>query len=85
MEFKNFVSRINSLNGIKKFGQERIEKQEQHGFTIKDSRMENNTIQKLKFVHTNNKRFHFSSGIVSLPFSHPRLKTLINYKDEKGQ
>ena len=31
------------------------------------------------------KRFYFSDGITSLPLSHPYLKDLNDYKEEKGQ
>ena len=35
MEFENFASRINSRNGIEKFGKEKVEKQEQHRLVVK--------------------------------------------------
>ena len=38
------------------------------------------TILKPKFKQLNDKRFYFSDGIVSLPFSHPYLKCLTEYK-----
>ena len=40
MEFKNFASRTNSLNDIKKFGKEKIGKQKQHRFVMKGGRIE---------------------------------------------
>ena len=34
-------------------------------------------IQKSKFAQINDKRYYFSDGIASLPFSHPSLKKSI--------
>ena len=85
MEIENFTSRINSLNDIEKFGKRKIKKQEQHKFTVKDGQMRKNIIQKPKFAQINDKRFYFSDGIVSLPFSHPSLKALLSYKAQNGQ
>ena len=33
-------------------------------------------IEKSKFSQINNKRYYFSNGIVSLPYSHPYLKEI---------
>ena len=85
MKFENFPGRINSLNDIEKFEKETIKKQELHRFVILGSRMEKSIIQKSKYAQISDKRFYFSDGIVSLPFSHASLKTLIDYKEEKGQ
>lgn len=46
--------------------------------------MEKTIMQKSKFALINDKRF-FSDGIVSLPFSHLSMKTLIDYKNEIGK
>lgn len=85
MEFENLTCRTSSVNDIRNFRKETIEKQEQHRFVIVAGHMENEVIQKSKFVQINDKRFYFSYGNVSLPFSPPNLKSLINYKDKKGQ
>ena len=47
--------------------------------------MEKQIVQKSKFEQINDTRFYFSDRVVSLPILHPCLKTLIKYKDEKGQ
>ena len=38
-----------------------------------------------KFAQINGKRYYFSDGIVSLPFSHPFLLEIVNFKTEKKQ
>ena len=58
---------------------------EQHRFTIKGGKMKHDVIEKSKFVQINDKIFYFSDGIVSLPFSHPYLSELNNFKEQKGQ
>ena len=40
-------------------------------------------IEKSKFAQVNYKRFYFSYGVFSFPFSHPTLKKLIKFKEEK--
>ena len=35
---------------------------------------------KVKFAQLNDKRYYFSDGIVSLPFGHPSLNEIRNYK-----
>ena len=42
-------------------------------------------IEKSKFAQIKDKRFYFSYGIFSFPFSHPTLKKLIKFKEEKGE
>ena len=39
--------------------------------------------EKSKFAQINDKRYHFSDGIVSLPFSHPFLLEIVKFKREK--
>ena len=38
------------------------------------------TVNKVKFASLNDKRYYFSDGIVSLPFGHPSLNTVREYK-----
>ena len=42
-------------------------------------------IEKSKFAQINDKGYYFSDGIVSLPFSHPLLKEIVDFKREKKQ
>ena len=38
--------------------------------------MQIKSVSKLQFGQLNDKRFYFSSGIISLPYGHPYLKEL---------
>ena len=38
------------------------------------------SVTQVQFASLNDKRYYFSDGIVSLPFSHPSLKEVRNYK-----
>ena len=85
MEFENYAKRINSVKGIETFGQNLPEKQKQNRFAIKQNEMVLKKIEKLKFAQINDKRYYFSDGIVSLPFSHPLLHEINQFKKEKKQ
>ena len=43
------------------------------------------TVMKNKFSQLNDKRFYFQNGIVSLPFYHPNLAKINEFKQKKGQ
>ena len=85
MDFENFTSRIASLNEIKSLRNPSIQFQEQQRFKIRGGEMEKTSIVKSKFSQTNNKRFYFENGIVSLTSFQPSLKNLNGFKDQKGQ
>ena len=38
------------------------------------------SVNKVKFASINDKRYYFSDGIVSLPFGHPTLNAVREYK-----
>ena len=38
------------------------------------------SVNKVQFVSLNDKRYYFSDGIVSLPFGHPSLNEVRDYK-----
>ena len=40
-------------------------------------------IRKSKFVEINSKKYYFSDGIISLPFSHPLLHEVVEFKRNK--
>ena len=42
--------------------------------------MTTTSVNKVQFASLNNKRYYFSDGIVSLPFGHPSLSELRDYK-----
>ena len=41
--------------------------------------------EKSKFAQVNDKRYYFSDGIVFLPFSHPSLSEIFQFKNDKKQ
>ena len=47
--------------------------------------MRKETVVKSKLSQVNDKRFYFLDGILSLPFHHPNLKELNEFKEKKGQ
>ena len=46
---------------------------------------EDSSYEARKEYFENNKRFYFADGVVSLPFGHPNLKQIDEFKKEKGQ
>ena len=42
-------------------------------------------IEKSKFAPINDKRYHFSDSIVPLPFSHPLLHEIVEFKRNKNK
>ena len=43
------------------------------------------SVIKTKFSQLNDKRFYFPDGILSLPYGHPSLEEIENFKKEQGQ
>lgn len=41
--------------------------------------------EKPKFAQIDDKRYYFSDGIVFLPFSHPSLSEIFQFKNDKKQ
>ena len=78
MSFEAYANRITSLrqldykNDKKKITQKR--------FQVKNTNMMMTTVNKVQFASLNDKRYYFSDGIVSLPFGHPSLSELRDYK-----
>lgn len=71
MEFEDYTKIINSIKEIETCGKLPKEKQKINKFAIKNNEMVLEEIEKSKFAQINDKRYYFSDGIVSLPFSHP--------------
>ena len=85
MEFGNYSKRINLIKEIENFAQLTQEKHKQNRFSIKKNEMVLEEIEKSKFVQINGKRYYFSDGIVSLPFSHTYLHEIAQFKRDKKQ
>ena len=47
---------------------------------VKNTNMTMTSVNKVQFARLNDKRYYFSDGIVSLPFGHPSLNKVREYK-----
>ena len=79
MCFESYAMRINSLRedvdckrDEKKIRQKRLQ--------VKNTNMTMTSVNKVQFASLNDKRYYFSDGIVSLPFGHPSLNQVREYK-----
>ena len=54
-------------------------------FLFKKNEMVLEQIEKSKYAQMNVKRYYFSDGIVSLPFSHPFLHEINQFKKDKNK
>ena len=85
MDLSSFGKRINSVGDIENFGQLKKDTVNQSRFTVKKNKIILETVEKSKFAQINDKRYYFEDGIISLPFSHPYLNEIIQYKEQKKQ
>ena len=81
MTFESYAARIKNLRDDLGFDFERNEKKNmQKRLQVKNTNMTMTTANKVKFASLNDKRYYFSDGIVSLPFGHPSLNSVRQYK-----
>ena len=81
MNFESYAARIKNLRDDLNFdGGEKEEKIIQKRLQVKNTNMTMTSVNKVKFASLNDKRYYFSDGIVSLPFGHPSLNTVREYK-----
>ena len=85
MNICSFGKRINSVKEIEMFGQLKKDTVNQSRFTIKNNEMILQTVEKCKFVQINDKKYCFEDGIISLPFYHPYLNEINEYKTNKKE
>ena len=79
MDFERYAACINNL----RYDLDLDNKQEkvvQKRLQVKNTEMKMTSSSKVKFARLNDKRYYFSDGIVSLPFGHPSLNDLREYK-----
>ena len=74
MNFENYAGMITSLTKFDTFERPPVDYKEVSKLTIFHGEMQKKTSVKTKFSQFNDKCFHFSDGISSLPFSHPYLE-----------
>ena len=78
MNFESYTMRINTLREVddkkeeKKIAQKRLQ--------VKNTNMTMTSVSKVQFARLNDKRYFFSDRIVSLPFGHPTLNKVREYK-----
>ena len=81
MMFENYAARIKRLRcDLNK--SEPIETIKQKRLEVQNTNMKMKTVAKVKFARLNDKRYYFSDGIVSLPFGHPLLTKVREYKKQ---
>ena len=81
MMFENYAQRIKRLRcDLDK--SEPPERIRQKRLEVHNTNMKMKTISKWKFARLNDKRYYFSDGIVSLPFGHPLLTKVREYKKQ---
>ena len=78
MFFESYAGRISK---IKEFDSETKEKKiVQKRLQVKNTEMKMTSVKKVQFASLNDKRYYFSDGIVSLPFGHPSLSNIRDYR-----
>ena len=81
MMFENYAARIKRLRcDLNK--SEPIETIKQKRLEVQNTNMKMKTVAKVKFARLNDKRYYFSDGIISLPFGHPLLTKVREYKKQ---
>ena len=88
INLQSFAKRITSLREIEEYEDRDTMKETtvaQSRFTVKKSEMVLETVEKKKFSQLNNKRYYFQCGNVSLPFAHPYLRKINEFKWYKKQ
>ena len=79
MDFQRYADRIKDLRLDLK-AEIVQEKVIQKRLQVKNTEMIMTSSNKVKFAQLNDKRYYFSDGIVSLPFGHPLLEKVREYK-----
>lgn len=85
MEYSNYSNRIKSLVNFDTFEKPPAECKEVARFSVKKGDMIKVLVTKTKFSQLNDKRFYFPDGILSLPYGHPSLSEIDNFKRQNGQ
>ena len=85
MEYSNYSNRIKSLVNFDTFEKPPAEYKEVARFSVKKGDMIKVLVTKTKFSQLNDKRFYFPDGILSLPYGHPSLSEIDNFKRQNGQ
>ena len=79
------MNRIKLLINFETFQKPPSEYKEVARFVVKKGDMVKATVTKTKFSQLDGKRFYFPNGKLSLPYGHPSLAAIDNFKKEQGQ
>ena len=82
--FESFPQRIKSLGNFHTFEKPPCDTKKVSRLTVLVGEMVKTNIIKNEFCQLNDKRFYFPDGIVSLPFHHPVLAEVNEFKQKKG-
>ena len=82
MNFDSYSARLANLNEFSKEYIKKSKKIEQKRFQILNESMQMKSVCKVQFGQLNDKQFHFSNGIISLPYGHPYLENLRQEKQK---
>ena len=83
--FKNFAQRIGSLVNFDTFEKPPRDTKIVSRLIAVAGEMDKSTYIKNKFSQLNDKRFYFLDGIISLPFYHPILSKINEFKQKKAR
>ena len=79
MDFDSYSNRLSDLTKYSNeflYNLNKVEQIEQKRFQVINESMQMKSVSKVQFGQLNDKRFYFSNGIISLPYSHPYLEEL---------
>ena len=80
MSFESYAARIKNLRDDLNFERKDEKKIIQKRLQVKNTNMTMTSVNRVQFASLNDKRYYFSDGIVSLPFGHPSLNRVREYK-----
>ena len=80
MSFESYAARIKNLRDDLDFEKKDEKKIMQKRLQVKNTNMTMTSVNKVRFASLNDKIYYFSDGIVSLPFGHPSLNNVREYK-----
>ena len=80
MSFESYAARIKNLRDDLDFEKKDEKKIIQKRLQVKNTNMTMTSVNKVRFASLNDKIYYFSDGIVSLPFGHPSLNNVREYK-----
>ena len=85
MRYENFAERIKPLFNFESYQAPKADIKHVVCISVDKGEMTTNKIVKTKFSQLNDKRFYFPNAILPLPFGHPSLKDIDDYKKNQGQ